>query len=188
MGTGRIEVHTAVVDVPDPRVDKLTAMFNPKKTIYAKVTYVDIAGLDGSAAEKGISGQLLNHLAQMDGFIHIVRAFESDLVIHPNDTVDAVRDFEAMEGEFIINDLISVERKLERLADEARRGGAGRDKAVAKREQVMFERLHEALSEEIPLRQMDLSEEETASLSGFGFLSLKPMLVVFNLHEGQKSP
>ena len=188
MGTGRIEVHTAVVDVPDPRVDTLSAMFNPKKTIYAKITYADIAGLDGASAEKGISGQLLNHIAQMDGFIQIVRAFESDLVVHPRDSVDPIRDFEAMEGEFIINDLISVERKLERLADEEKKGGGGRDKVVAKREQVLFQRLHAALSEEIPLRQLEFTEEESAWLSGFGFLSLKPMLVVFNLHEGQEAP
>src|SRR5574342_902754 len=66
---GRIEVHTAVVDVPDPRVDRLSAMFKPRKTVYAKVTYADIAGLEGGAARSGISGQLLNHLAQMEGFI-----------------------------------------------------------------------------------------------------------------------
>ena len=70
---GKMEVHTAVVDVPDPRVDKLSAMFKPKKTIYAKVTYADIAGLDGSAGKAGISGTLLNQLTQMDGFIHVVR-------------------------------------------------------------------------------------------------------------------
>jgi ribosome-binding ATPase YchF (GTP1/OBG family) len=70
---GRIEVHTAVVDVPDPRVDKLSAMFKPKKTIYAKVTYADIAGLETGVAKTGISGQLLNQLTQMDGFILVAR-------------------------------------------------------------------------------------------------------------------
>ncbi|MBN2047236.1 MAG: redox-regulated ATPase YchF [Anaerolineaceae bacterium] len=188
MGSGRIEVHTAVVDVPDQRVDQLSAMFNPKKTIYAKVTYGDIAGLDGSAGEKGISGQLLNTLTQMDGFIHVVRCFENDMVIHPNDSINPQRDIEAMEGEFIINDLISVERKLQRLQDELRKGGASRDKAAIQREITLFERLNEALNQEIPLRDLDLSESEIASLSGFGFLSLKPVLIVYNLHEGQQPP
>ena len=73
--SGKIEVHTAVVDVTDTRVDKLSVMFNPKKTVYTKVTYVDIAGLDGSAGKNGISGALLNQLTQMDGFIHVVRVF-----------------------------------------------------------------------------------------------------------------
>ncbi|HJS20153.1 MAG TPA: GTPase, partial [Anaerolineales bacterium] len=73
---GRFEVHTSVVDVPDPRVDTLSAMFKPKKTIYAKVTYADIAGLETGAAKSGISGQLLNQLTQMDGFLLVVRGFE----------------------------------------------------------------------------------------------------------------
>lgn len=187
MGSGRIEVHTAVVDVPDARVDILTTMFNPKKTIYAKVTYADIAGLDGSAGEKGISGQLLNQLTQMDGFIQVVRAFENELVPHPNDSVDPIRDIEAMEGEFIINDLISVERKQQRLTDEFRKGG-GRDKAIVKHEIDLFDRLHTALSDEIPLRQLEFNAEDMRTLSGFGFLSLKPMLLVLNLHEGQTPP
>src|SRR4030066_61925 len=74
---GRMEVHTAVVDVPDERVNRLSAMFNPKKTIFAKVTYADIAGLGGASDKGEISGQLFNQLTQMDGFIHVVRCFEN---------------------------------------------------------------------------------------------------------------
>src|SRR5512133_425937 len=91
-GSGKIEVHTAVVDVPDPRVDRLSGMFKPKKTIYTKVTYADIAGLDGSAGKSGISGTLLNHLTQMDGLIHVIRFFENENVPHPSDSIDPVRD------------------------------------------------------------------------------------------------
>src|SRR5690349_23751885 len=89
--TGKIEVHTAVVEVPDPRVDKLSAMFKPKKTIYAKVTYADIAGLETGSAKSGISGQLLNQLNQMDGLILIVRGFTDDSVMHPSGSVDPIR-------------------------------------------------------------------------------------------------
>jgi len=185
--SGKIEVHTAVVDVPDPRVDRLSEMFQPKKTIYAKVTYSDIAGLDGSAGKSGISGTLLNQLSQVDGFIHVVRCFEDDNVPHPSGSVDAARDIETMDGEFILNDLVMVERKLERLADEKRKGG-GRDKALIAREIELFERLHTALAEEKPLRDIEISEEERKTLSGFGLLSLKPILIVLNLAEGQKPP
>src|SRR5512135_351910 len=114
--SGKIEVHTAVVEVPDPRVDRLSAMFKPKKTIYAKVTYADIAGLDGSAAKTGISGTLLNHLTQMDGFIEVVRVFEDENVPHPSGSINPLRDIQAMDSEFILNDMIAVERRLERLA------------------------------------------------------------------------
>lgn len=183
---GRIEVHTAVVDVPDERVDVLSGMFNPKKTIYAKVTYADIAGLEGGAAKSGISGQLLNQLAQMDGFIHVVHCFESDLAPHPAGSVDPARDVETMLTELLLNDLIAVERKLERLADEWRKSGS--DKTVVERQVKFFERLQAALSENEALRSMEFTPDELKELSSYGLLSLKPILTVFNLGEGQPSP
>ncbi len=186
-GSGKLEVHTAVVDVPDPRVDILSKMFNPKKTIYTKVTYADIAGLDGSAGKSGISGTLLNHLTQMDGFIHVVRCFESDEVPHSAGSIDPQRDIAAMDSELILNDLIAVERKLERLVEE-RKKGAGREKSIIEREQELFDRFHAMLSEEKPLKDMEISHEEEMMLSGYGFLSRKPTLIVLNLSEGQKEP
>ena len=185
--SGKIEMHTAVVDVPDHRVEKLAEMFKPKKTIFTKVTYVDIAGLDGSAGKNGISGALLNQLTQMDGFIHIVRVFTDENVPHVRETIDPLRDIQAMDSELVLNDLIAVERKLERLAEEKKKG-AGRDKSVIERETVLFERFHEALAAETPLRDLEITSEENKMLSGFGFLSQKPMLIVLNLSEGQAEP
>ncbi|MDP3449870.1 MAG: redox-regulated ATPase YchF [Anaerolineaceae bacterium] len=185
--TGKIEVHTAVVDVPDVRVDKLSEMFKPKKTIYTKVTYVDIAGLDGSGNKGGISGALLNQLTQLDGFIEVVRVFEDENVIHVNETIDPVRDVHSMDSEFLLNDLISVERKLERLNEEVKRP-MGRDKELVERELVLFNRFHETLSKDIPLRDIEISEYEDKLLSGFGFLSRKPLLIVMNTAEGQTAP
>lgn len=187
VATGKIEMHTAVVDVPDKRVDELSKMFKPKKTIYAKVTYVDIAGLDGSAGKAGISGTLLNQLAQMDGFIHVVRVFDDENVPHIRETIDPLRDIQAMDSDLVLNDLISAERKLEHLAEEKKKG-AGRDKAVIEREIVFFDRIHQALNAEIPLRDVEISAEEEKMMSGFGFLSRKPMLILLNLSEGQKAP
>jgi len=183
---GRFEVHTAVVDVPDPRVTTLSKMFNPKKTIYAKMTYADIAGLEAGSAKSGISGQLLNQLAQMDGFLLAVRAFESDLVMHPNGSVDPKRDIESMLSELLLNDLIAVERKLERLVDERKKGGT--DKALNEKQTVLFTRLHEALNNDTPLRKLEYSHEDVRELSSFGLLTRKPVLVVFNLSEGQSAP
>ncbi len=187
VATGKIEVHTAVVDVPDPRVDRLSAMFKPKKTIYAKVTYADVAGLDGSAGKSGISGTLLNQLTQMDGFIHVIRVFEDENVAHPAGSIDPARDIQTMDSEFILNDLIAVERKLERLAEERKKGG-GRDKATVEHEIVLFERMHQALNQEFPLRDLEISAEEEKAFSGFGFLTRKPLLIVLNQSEGQAAP
>ena len=122
---GRFDVHTAVVDVPDERVDRLSKMFEPGKTAYAKVTYADIAGLEGSANKSGLSGALLNQLTQMDGFVHVVRCFENQSVPHPLGTVNPQRDIAMMDAELLLNDLISVERKLERLAEERKKGAGG---------------------------------------------------------------
>jgi GTP-binding protein YchF len=181
---GRIEVHTGVVDVPDPRVDKLSGMFNPRKTIYAKVTYADIAGLEGT--QKGISGNLLNHLAQMDAFIHVVRAFEDDNVPHPSGSINPARDADAMLSELLLNDQIAVERKLERLVDERKKGGT--DKAVNERQTILFNRLLEALNDGKPLRELEYSVDDLKELSSYGLLTRKRILTVFNLGEGQKAP
>jgi ribosome-binding ATPase len=183
---GRIEIHTAVVDVPDPRVDKLSAMFKPKKTIYAKVTYADIAGLETGAAKTGISGQLLNQLAQMDGFILVVRAFADDNVPHPSGSVDAKRDVDTMLSELLLNDLIAVERKIERLTDERKKGGT--DKVLNERQTVLFNRLYEALNSSTPLRKLEFNDDESHELSSFGLLTRKPILTVFNLGESQSPP
>jgi len=183
---GRFEVHTAVVEVPDPRVTKLSEMFKPKKTIYAKVTYADIAGLETGSAKSGISGQLLNQLTQMDGFILVVRGFIDDSVHHPMGSVDPKRDADVMLSELLLNDLISVERKLERLTEERKKGGT--DKADNERQTVLFQRLNAALSENTTLRKVEVSAEEDKILSSFGLLTRKPVLIVFNMGEGQAAP
>jgi ribosome-binding ATPase len=182
---GRFEVHTGVVDVPDERVDRLSAMFKPKKTIYAKVTYADIAGLEGG--KTAISGALLNQLSQMDGLLHVVRCFDDPSVPHPAGSINPSRDIATMDAELLINDLIAVERKLERLTEERKKGG-GREKAVVEREIALFTRFHESLSQETPLREIEINQEEEKALAGFGFLTRKPLLLLLNLAEGQQSP
>jgi GTP-binding protein YchF len=187
MSGGRFEVHTGVVDVPDDRVDRLSGMFHPQKTIYAKVTYADIAGLEGAADKSGISGPLLNQLTQMEGFVHVVRAFENPSVPHPAGSIDPLRDIASMDGELLLNDLISVERKQERLVEERKKGG-GRERAVIEREIALFEKLQAALASDLPLRNLELTSDEDKALSGFGFLTRKPVLILLNLAEGQSPP
>ena len=183
---GRFEVRTSVVDVPDKRLENLVGIFSPRKTTYAKVTYADITGLEG-ARDNGLSGPMLNQLAQMDGFVHVVRCFENHSVAHPKGGVNPKRDIAALDEEFLLNDLIAVERKLEKLAEERRRG-AGREKAQVEREQATFEKLKTALSLNMPLRDIELMPEEEKTLAGFGFLTRKPVLLVLNLSDGQTPP
>ncbi|MBK8619835.1 MAG: redox-regulated ATPase YchF [Anaerolineales bacterium] len=183
---GRIEVHTAVVDVPDPRVNLLSDMFKPKKTIFTKVTYADIAGLEAGSAKSGISGQLLNQLNQMEGLILVVRGFTDENVMHPSGSVDPMRDADSMLTELLLNDLIAVERKLEKLADERKKGGT--DKTLNARNTELFEKLNAALSENKPLRSLEFTNDEKRELASYGLLTRKPILTVFNMGEGQTAP
>jgi ribosome-binding ATPase len=181
---GRLEVHTAVVDVPDVRVEKLSAFYKPKKTTHAKVTYADIGGLEARSGSEGFPGPLLNQLSQMDGLVQVVRVFDDPNIPHPSDSVDPRRDIGSLETEFILNDMLVVERRLAKLAEERQKGG-GRDKAVVEREIQLFERLQAHLSDEKPLRGLPVSEEEELVLSGFGLMTRKPQLILLNVAEGE---
>ena len=141
-------------------------------------------GWKAASGKSGISGSLLNQLTQMDGFVHVVRCFTEANVPHPAGSVNPLRDIAAMDAELLLNDLIAVERKQERLAEERKKGG-GRDRALIDREVALFEKLAASLAREEPLRMLDLSLEEERLLSGFGFLTRKPVLVLLNLSEGQ---
>lgn len=177
--SGQLEIHTAVVNVPDARVDRLTEMFKPKRTTYATVTYNDIAGWGEGAAKTGISGTLLNAIAANDALMLVVRAFEDESVPHPGGPVDAALDLANMEAEFILNDMGTIEKRLERLASQKNRGAPETRKQMAV-EAELLQRLLAVLEEERPLRSMELSDEERRMLGGFGLLSLKPLLRVIN--------
>ena len=122
----RFEVHTAVVDVPDPRVDALAERFRSRKRTYAKVTYADIAGLSGQAGGE-LPGPLRNLLGQMDALVHVVRAFDNPQAPHPAGTVDPARDIAALDPELLLHDLLTVERRLARLAEERQKGARPKD-------------------------------------------------------------
>jgi GTP-binding protein YchF len=177
--SGQLETHTAVVDVPDERVDALSAMFKPKRTVYAQVTYNDIAGLGKGAGKTGISGPLLNAIAANDALMLVVRAFEDEAVPHPEATVDPARDLMIMESELILNDMTIVDRRLERLSGMKHRGTPDERKRMAQEEELL-QRLMAELEEEKALREIAIGEEEQKMLGGFGLLSLKPLLRVVN--------
>lgn len=180
--SGQMEIHTAVVSVPDERIDRLSAMYKPKKTIYTQVTYVDIGGLDKGVAEGGLKGQLRNELAQLDGFVHVARAFEDENVPHPYGDVDAKRDVETLDTEFILSDLVSVENRLGKIDDELRRKGRTAETTLLGEQEVLL-RIKEALENERPIRDLGLTEAEIKPLKGYGFLTLKPTLIVLNVDE-----
>jgi len=170
--TGKLELFSLVVDVPDARVDVLSEMYHPRKTIYAKVTYTDIAGLDQDLAKKGLSGELRNKIAPMDAFVHVVRAFADENVPHLAGSVDPQRDLNNLEGEFMLADLMTVENRLQRIAEGLQKGARGPERQTLTEDEALFERLRTALNEGIPLRDLGLTPEEKARTHGFSLLTL----------------
>jgi hypothetical protein len=175
-----------VAAVPDARVDALSAMFKPRKTIYAQVTYADVGGLDKGVGKSGLPGPFVNHIGQMDAFVQVLRAFDDPSVPHSEGSIDPRRDRSILDTEFLLNDLGTVERRLERIDQGVKKGAPDREQAL--KERALFERLKAALEAEQPLRGLGLSVEEEHSLSGYGLLTLKPMLLLLNLSEDGRAP
>jgi GTP-binding protein YchF len=174
----KLEISTGTVDVPDPRVDRLAEIFKPRKKVYAKVTYADIAGLEKGVGRSGLSGPLRNQISQMDAFLHVVRAFEDPLVPHVEGSLNPQRDISILDTEFILSDLVAIEKRLERLESDLKRTGKERESAL--KEQVLLLRLKASLEAEKPIRDLDLTHEEELALRSFGFLSQKPVLILVN--------
>jgi len=182
--TGRVETNTATVRVPDPRNDRLSAMFKPRKTTWAQIEYNDIAGLRiGIGREGGLSGPLLNAVAQNDAFLHVVRAFQDEDIPHPNGSIDPARDLAAMDFELLFSDLVIVERSLERLAERLSKKKAYLERPADEAMQGLLQRLKAALEQEVPVRDLDLSPDVQIALRGYQFLTGKPVLVVLNVGE-----
>ena len=180
--SGKVEVHTAMVDVPDPRVDILSKMFNPRKTIRAQVQYNDIGGLSRGIGEKGgMDGNLLNHIIQNDALLHVVRAFEDENVPHIEETIDPARDLEILDTELILNDLAMVERRLARIkSGMLKGGGTPAEREALVKEKAMLERFQPHLEDGKPLRDLAISDDEFRMTRNLALVTLKPMLVVFN--------
>ena len=168
---GQVVPALGVVSVPDSRVDWLSELYKPKKTTYAQITYMDLQGIPGMADNKrDYMSLLLTHMRPMDALIMVVRNF-ADAVLG---TADPARDFRELEDEFLIADLASVEKRLEKLEAELKRG-----KKPAGAEKELLDKCAEVLNAEQPLRtRPDLAN--APELRGYTFLSAKPLLVIVN--------
>jgi GTP-binding protein YchF len=154
----------------------LAGIFQPKKSTLATVEYVDVPGV---AKGEGQALVDLPALRGVDAFVHVVRAFESETVSHPEGSVDPKRDAEILELELILADHATVERRLERLDANIKKANKAEDLS----ERALFVRLKEALEAERPLRELPLREEERRRLRGYALLSEKPLLIVANVGE-----
>ena len=186
---GSREAHIGIAYVPDARVDKLAEIVKPKKTTYATVEYVDLPGLsrgEGKAALQGQAKEMstyLNSLKNIDTLLHVVRAFDDPNLPHAEGSVDPARDIGLFELEMIFSDLAIVEKRLERLIKDLKKGKS----AELELENEVLLRFKAALESEQPLRELELSGEEEKRVRGFTFLSAKPILLVLNVGDQDAS-
>jgi GTP-binding protein YchF len=185
-GFGGLELHVGVVKVPDERLDRLAEIFKPRKVIHADVTYVDLpappASSEGRVGTEELPAEHLARLRESDALLHVVRAFEDDAHPHPEGSVDARRDLDRLDFEFVIADLALVDRRLERLKTSGRHGSPA-ERESNEREEVVLVRLKAALEDGTPIRDVVLDDGEEKAIRGFRFLSQKPVLVLVNVGE-----
>jgi GTP-binding protein YchF len=175
-GHGKGETVVGISKVPDERLDRLTAMYKPRKHVPATIEFTDFiaAGRTGAAALVDVAGY-----KTADALVHVVRAFRDESIPHPAGSVDPARDAQAMEDELILADLSIVERRLERIERDMKKGRS----AELEKERELILRCKTALENGQPLRSLGLAGDDLKRLRGFQLLSAKPLLLVINLDE-----
>ncbi len=182
------EPHVGVAKVPDPRLDRLSAMYRPKKTTPASLSYVDFPGASfrgalGPAGDaSGPQVRFLDELSQQDALIHVVRAFDNDAVPHPRQRVDPARDIEDMLLELVFADMALIEKRLDRIATETKALKAA-ERERADRDAALLRRLNGELSQGAPVRAVALSDAERKELRHYRFLTDRPLLTLLNIDE-----
>ncbi len=174
-----IEPNVGIVEVPDARLDALSAIVNPQKVQRAIVEFVDIAGLvAGASTGEGLGNKFLAHIRETDAIINVVRCFEDTNVIHVAGKVDPIDDIEVIQTELCLADLAAVEKALHRVTKLARSG----DKESAKLVSIL-EKCQVALNEAKPVRTLDFSKDELPLLKQFFLITAKPAMFVANVAE-----
>jgi ribosome-binding ATPase len=169
------EAHLGVAKVPDERLDKLSALYNPKKLIHATVEYSDVAAIGQEALKESAYA---NNLRAVDALIHVLRAFDEPSIPHVGE-IDPLRDAKNVDFDLVVNDLGQIEKRLERLEKDLKKMKT----AELEREFDLLKRAKAHLESERPLREMEMSADDKKRIRGFMFLSQKPILYTLNVNE-----
>ena len=169
------EAHLGIAKVPDERLDKLSALYNPKKLIHASVEYSDVAAIGQEALKESAYA---NNLRAVDALIHVLRAFDEPSIPHVAE-IDPLRDARNVDFDLVVNDLGQIEKRLERLEKDLKKMKS----AELEREFDLLKRAKIHVESERPLREMEMSAEDKKRIRGFMFLSQKPILYVLNVNE-----
>ncbi|WP_018876040.1 redox-regulated ATPase YchF [Thioalkalivibrio sp. ALE31] len=174
-----IDPNVGVVEVPDPRLTRLSEIVKPQRTLPTTVEFVDIAGLVAGAAQgEGLGNQFLAHIRETDAIAQVVRCFEDDDIVHVAGKVDPIADIETISTELMLADLETVNKALKRLE----RAAKSQDKtAIAQLKAA--EKVGAGLDQGIPARAQDLDEDERQALYDLHLLTLKPLMYIANVDE-----
>ncbi len=174
-----IEPNVGIVNVPDERIDRLCEMYDPDKTTYATVEFVDIAGLvKGASRGEGLGNKFLSHIREVDAIVHVVRCFENPNIVHVDGCIGPKRDIETINMELIFADMEMVEKRIDRTK-KAMKGG---DKKFQK-ELDMLERIYKALEEGKSVRTLEFDKEEEELLKEVALLTKKPVIYAANVSD-----
>lgn len=174
-----IDPNIGIVDVPDPRLDKLIKATKSKKTIPTSIKFVDIAGLvKGAHRGEGLGNQFLSHIREVDAICEVVRAFSDKNVTHIENSVDVKRDIETVDIELIMKDLETVQKRIDKIAGKARSGNIEYQKELE-----LLKKIKDSLNNTIAIRELALTKEELKKLKQFNLLTIKPIIYVINVDE-----
>ena len=174
-----IEPNLGVVTVPDERIDKLSEIVKPQKTIPTTINFVDIAGLvKGASKGEGLGNKFLSNLKEVDLLIHVIRCFENDNIVHVNGKIDPVSDKEIIDYELIIKDLDSVDRRIDKIRKQAITG----DKEKKTENDILI-KCKSHLEDGISLRELSLDNNEIKWIKHLNLITLKPLVYVANIDE-----
>jgi len=174
-----IEPNTGVVPVPDPRLDKLSAIVNPERVIATTMEFVDIAGLVAGASKgEGLGNKFLANIRETDAIGHVVRCFENDNIIHVANKIDPAEDIDVINTELALSDMDTAERAIQRQTKRAK--GGDKD---AKFELPVLEKILKHVEDGHMIRSLDLSKEELDAVKYLNFLTVKPTMYIANVND-----
>jgi len=167
-----------ITQIKDPRFDKLVSMYNPKKQMRARI---DIELLSKIEKDAIVKGDIFKDIAEFDAVCHVVRAFEDESIYHQEGSVNAKRDIDSINAELILNDMLFIEKRLEKIENNLKKTNV----ESALKEKELLIKLKEQLEKDLPLRLLDLSSIEKKIISSYPFITLKKMMIALNVQEGK---